>query len=214
MTRVSPSGDNPSRHQSHKRDTGAGAAVGDSMACGNRQKRLAGKWPVVKFLLVFGVVLGMLYALTAFSAFQNSVFPAYLNLNARVSGTILRWLGENVTVMDSMISSDRFALEIRRGCDALEPVAIFVAAVAAFPAAWRRKAPVIALGAAIIIFINLFRIISLYYTGVYWPGAFETVHVDVWQPLFMFMALIMWILWAWRVTTPASKPATRAGKDE
>lgn len=41
---------------------------------------------------------------------------------------------------------------------------------------------------------------SLYYTGIYFPSAFRTMHVDVWQPAFIGLALFFWVIWMQWVT--------------
>ena len=44
--------------------------------------------------------------------------------------------------------------------------------------------------------INLVRIVSLFYIRIHFPAAFEIMHVEVWQALFIFLALLCWIVWA------------------
>ncbi len=76
----------------------------------------------------------------------------------------------------------------------------------------------LALGVPALLAFNMVRIVSLYYTGVYFPDAFEILHVDVWQPLFILIALLVWIAWTlWslkrRAPAAAGHPAA-AGSPE
>jgi exosortase/archaeosortase family protein len=71
--------------------------------------------------------------------------------------------------MDSAISSNRFSIRIDWGCDGSEPLALFVAAVLAFPAPFRRKIPGILLGTAILAVANLARVVSLFLAGFISP---------------------------------------------
>ena len=59
-----------------------------------------------------------------------------------------------------------------------------------------RRIPFMVLGTLSLLVLNLVRIISLYYTGVWFPRAFDAMHIDVWQPIFIFLPLVMWVVWA------------------
>jgi exosortase H (IPTLxxWG-CTERM-specific) len=165
-----------------------------------------GRRPVLRFVALFALFMIAFYALTLMPWFTRGVFPHYLHLNARISGAILNVLGEDARVAQTSIITPRFALGIERGCDAIEPAALFAAAVVAFPVPLRRKAPGLAVGISLLLLINLVRIVSLYYAGVYYPSAFETLHAEVWQPLFILIAVLFWVVWALRATGRAPRP--------
>ncbi len=103
---------------------------------------------------------------------------------------------DSVTVNGQSISGRRASLLIERGCDAIEPSALFVAGVLAFPAAFMSKIPGMLLGTVCLMVLNIFRIISLFYVRRFWPQVFEVMHIDVWQSLFVLIAILFWILWA------------------
>lgn len=132
---------------------------------------------------------------------EQAFFESYLNLNARASAAFLNLFGDDVRVNGTSLSSSRYALQIKSGCDALQSVAFFVLAVLASQVSMPliRRLPVIVAGTAVMLTVNLVRIISLYYTGVYFPDAFETMHIDVWQAVFIFLPLVLWVVWARRV---------------
>ncbi|MBT8484463.1 MAG: exosortase H [Phycisphaerales bacterium] len=164
-----------------------------------------GKRPIVQFVGIFAVCMGLFYAFRTIAWFTDHVWLPYLRLNASVSAFILRVFQEQANATDVSVFSPRFNLQIAQGCDAIEPSALFAAAVIAFPAPLKRKLPGLAVGVAILVVLNLVRIISLYYTGVFWPEAFETMHVDVWQPVFILAAMLLWIAWAiWATRRPRS----------
>lgn len=167
------------------------------------------KRPVLRFAAIFGLVMGAYYALTAVPVFRLKLFPAYLQLNAMASAAILRWLGHDARTSELSVVSSRFSLEIARGCDAIEPSALFVAAILAFPGSLRSKLPAMILGVAALLTLNLVRIISLFYAGLYFPAAFEVLHVDVWQPVFILLVLLLFVLWAVRVTVRARPRADK-----
>lgn len=155
----------------------------------------------LRFLVVFGLCLGLYYLLTLTPPVKKGFFPAYLRLNAHVSGAMLRLFGEDATVQDqSLVSAKGPSIEIERGCDAVEPSALFVSAVLASPVSLMSRLSAAAVGTIVLMLLNLVRIISLFLVRLYYPQAFETVHLDVWQALFIFMAILLWAMWASRVT--------------
>ncbi len=169
-----------------------------------RESWLAAKRPVLRFVLVFVVLIGAfnVYFYVWFS--KSEAFASYLHLNAEVSGVILRVFGESVSVAETSISTPRFALNIKRGCDAIQASVFFVFLVLASPlrTPLLKRLPAVVVGMALLLLINLVRIISLYYIGVYFPGAFKTMHVEVWQALFIFLPLFLWVLWVRREMRP------------
>ena len=92
------------------------------------------------------------------------------------------------------------SIHIERGCDAVEPSALFVAAVMASPVPFLSRLSAAVGGTLILMLINLVRVISLFLIRVYAPGAFKIMHLDVWQALFIFLAIALWALWASRNT--------------
>lgn len=166
-----------------------------------------GKRPVFQFVAVFAVLMVAFYACTFIPILHKDLLPRLQRANAVASTAILNLFGENATSRDTNIVTPRYPLNIAHGCDAVEPIALFVAAVLAFPTRWRPKLPGLLIGTAVLAVLNLVRIVSLYYTGVHWPIAFETMHVDVWQPAFIVLSLFFWVLWALWATRPTAIPA-------
>ena len=156
-----------------------------------------GKRPVLRFVVLFGVFMGLFYACTIIPFAEKHAWPAYLRVNAQASAGILRVLGEHATTHGESISSPRGSLRIARGCDAVQPSALFVAAVLASPVSMWAKLPGLIIGTASLILLNLVRIVSLFYIQIHFPRAFEVMHIEVWQVLFIFLAIALWALWAW-----------------
>ena len=165
------------------------------------------KRPVFKFVGFFAFLMGIFYALTFIPVLNQKALPGLQKANATVSTAILNLFDEGATSQGTAINSLRFNINIAHGCDAIEPAALFVAAVLAFPASFRSKPLALFVGTFLLLTINLIRIVSLFYTGVYWPRAFETMHVDVWQPAFIVLSLFLWTLWALWATKPRPRPA-------
>ena len=98
-------------------------------------------------------------------------------------------------VSGTVIRASGFSVTIGRGCDALEPIAAFFAAVLASPLGLRVKLPGILVGTACLWLINLIRIVSLVLIGVHAPRAFDLAHGQVWQAAFIVLAIVFWAIW-------------------
>jgi len=171
----------------------------------------AGSWfqakhSVLKFVLLFALLLGLAYSLTLTPLFKKHLFPSYLQLNAQAAHGILKAFGQPTTVQGRSIAGAGFALDINRGCDAVEPTFLLLAALLAFPASWKRKIPGLVVGTLFLAVLNLARIVSLFYIGKYWPRFFDAMHIEVWQMAFILLALVFWGLWIQWAFRPSAKP--------
>ncbi len=130
---------------------------------------------------------------------KSDFFQSYLQLNAEASALALQLLGDDVSAFGTAISSSRFSVDIQRGCEAIQVSAFFIFAVLAWPIPVTRARRITGLivGSVLLLVLNLVRIMSLYYTGIYFPGAFEIMHIDVWQPAFIILAVLIWVCWLW-----------------
>ncbi len=160
---------------------------------------------ILQFVSGFVIILGLYYILTTFNILHTYIFGPYLEVTAFMGSKLLNLLGQATTVSESVISSSAFSMEVARGCDALEPTMIFVAAVLAFPAYQVRKWPGLLIGAALIFVLNFGRIIGLFLIGRYLPAWFDVMHEDILQVLFVFIAIGLWAGWlVWAVKRQAT----------
>lgn len=170
------------------------------------------KRPVLAFVVLFGVLMGGFYGLTALPAVDLKLIPAYMRLNAIAASGVINVVGEKARARGTTVSSSRFSVDIQHGCDAIAPTLLFASAVLAFPAPMVSKVVGVGVGSLILAVINLIRIIALFFTGIYFPKAFEIMHVDVWQPVFILLALTLWIAWAWWATGKKGTPREVSSK--
>jgi exosortase/archaeosortase family protein len=137
------------------------------------------------------------YMATTTATMKERFFPWYLRFNADVSvGTLNAFGYDGVSRSGNYLKSARGSVSVERGCDAVEPTALFAAAVLASPVALTAKLPAIVIGALILAVVNVVRIISLFLSAAHWRAAFDILHLDVWQAAFILLALLMWLLWA------------------
>ncbi|HEY4988357.1 MAG TPA: hypothetical protein VII09_01045 [Opitutaceae bacterium] len=142
----------------------------------------------------FGLLLGCFYGVILVPAFDRA-FYLFLCATARVASATLNVLGQQTVASETMIRSARFSVSIQRGCDALEPTWFFCAAVLAYPGHRNMKAVGLAVGGAAIFVLNMARIVSLYFIGIYLPRFFPTAHLEVWPLVFIMVAFLMMIAW-------------------
>lgn len=151
--------------------------------------------------MVFAFLMGAYYLASTTRYAQDVVFPSYLRFNARLAGAVLTACGYDITVTDQTVKDEQsgFGVKIGRGCDAVTPSALFVSAVLASPVGLGASIPAAVVGTIILMTVNLVRIVSLLLTGIYTPRLFDVMHLDVWQALFIFLAILLWALWASRL---------------
>ena len=158
---------------------------------------------------VFGVLIGAYYAFAATELYETMVFQPYIRITADLSGRILGLLGYHVVADGSSLTSPQFSLGIAKGCDGLEPMAVFAAAVLAFSAPVLLKLSALAIGIPFLVALNLLRIVSLFLVGIFYPSLFHTIHIDVWQVLYLIVSIVCFALWlGWVI--PRSAPIESA----
>lgn len=159
------------------------------------------------FLILFVVLLGGGFTLISVNWFNDHVIEPFTAGIARASGATLDLLGQEVTMQGTVIRSPRFAVNIRNGCNGVEAMLIFLAAVLAFPAPWKSRLAGLALGILAIQVVNLVRVVALFLTGVYFPRIFDTSHTVIWQTIVILFGVLLWIFWAHRFAAMPAEPA-------
>ena len=166
------------------------------LSSSGKSRGVTSRRPVLRFIVVFLVLMGPFAFFFYGFLIESGVFRSYLELNAAASAWILRWFGEDVTANGFSLLSTRTSLEIRHGCDALLPSALFVSAVLASPVSLITKIPGMIAGVIFLLLMNLVRIATLFYAGVFIPRYFERMHLEVWPAIFILVSLTLWVIWA------------------
>lgn len=162
----------------------------------------AKKRPESLFLVKFLGLLVLFFAAVAPKPLNDRIVEPFTAGVARAGGAVIGLLGEDVRMKGTTIASSRFAVDIRNGCNGLETVFIFAAAVLAFPAPWKLRLAGLAAGTVLIQLFNLVRIASLYFIGLHFPKLFEESHVVVFQVLVVLFGVALFLLWAQRYALP------------
>ncbi len=156
--------------------------------------------PGIPFLTSFVVLAAVFYGFAWTDLYEEEILAPVANVQAAISGTILSALGQVVYVNGNVLRGNggagAVALEIKKGCDAVEATALYMAACLAFPVAAQARAVGVALGISVIFVMNVLRIVTLYLVAVYANDWFHTAHVDLWPALILVEAIGLWVLWA------------------
>jgi len=158
-------------------------------------------------LVLFLAILGSSFTIIALRPVDTALVAPYTAFIARLSGSALRLLGEQATVAGCVVSSPRFAVTIFNGCNGLITSLIFISGVLAFPARWSAKAIGVVGGLLAIQLINLVRVVSLFYIGIYFPALFNDAHIVIWQSVVILAGVALWIAWAELVAAPGRRAA-------
>jgi exosortase H (IPTLxxWG-CTERM-specific) len=152
-----------------------------------------------RFLLLFGLFLLIFYVAVSVRPMDTHVVTPFTAAVARVSASLLRLLGEPVTVSGTVISSDRFSVDIENGCNGLETALLLAAAIFAFPASWKARAAGFLAGFAAVEVVNFVRVATLFWIGVHRPSLFGSAHTLVWQTAVVLFGVGFFVVWANRV---------------
>ncbi len=161
----------------------------------------------ILFLTVFILILGGGFTLLSINAVNDHVIEPFTASVAKASGVMLNLIGQGIEMQGTVIRNSRFAVNIRNGCNGVETMIIFLAAVFAFPASWKSRASGLVLGLFAIQLINLVRVVALFLTGAYFPSFFDSSHTVVWQTIVILFGVFLWIFWANRFAVPVEAPA-------
>ena len=160
-----------------------------------RNTNKKGRSSILLFILGFVVIIGLFYAFFSTEFFKEHILAHVANANAAISSVILNLLGQGTTASGSSVTSSVFSIKVETGCDGIEPIALFATAVLVFPVAFNYKWPGVIAGSVFLAVMNLLRVISLFLVGVYIPSFFDFMHVEVWQVIFIILAIITWLIW-------------------
>jgi exosortase H (IPTLxxWG-CTERM-specific) len=148
------------------------------------------------FAAIFLGTLALVPFLFQFEAIDRVLIVPLNHGIARASGLAITLTGIDTRVQGTTISSDTFSVDIVRECSGAYVMAVFVAAVLAFPSSRKEKLAGIAIGLPGVQAVNLIRVVTLFHVGVWKPDLFEQFHIYVWQTGVIILSMAIWIFWA------------------
>ena len=127
---------------------------------------------------------------------NDHVIVPFTELIVRTTALVLRGIHEPIVVVGTVIRTSRFALDVRNGCNAVEAMMLLAAAMIAFPATLRSRLAGLLVTSVAIQIVNVIRVSSLVWLGEHHRGAFDVMHVAVWQTIVILAAVTMFVFWS------------------
>ncbi len=151
--------------------------------------------PVYYYFIIFITLTILFHLIWGTVWFFDYIIEPVNTLYAGLASTLLSWMGWQTTAEGTSVVSPFFHMNIAIGCDGIQATAMFIIAMLPLSTDWKHKGKGIIIGIFCLCLLNLIRIISLYFTGVYFPSIFEFMHIQFWQVTFIIAAGLLWMYW-------------------
>lgn len=148
--------------------------------------------PLVKFFGIFLGVIALYYLLI--TLIPNSI-DFYINGTAQIAAWFLSILGIDAMSEGASIITEELIIVLAFGCEGSEPIVLYIAAVSAFPALLKPKLIGGFAGVTLLYFLNLLRIVFLYYIGLSDKFDFDLFHVIIFPVIFIIISLVVFVGW-------------------
>ncbi|MCP5157929.1 MAG: exosortase H [Gammaproteobacteria bacterium] len=163
-----------------------------------------------RFLLIFSGIGLLLYGLAYLPPVRANVIAPFTDGLTQIAGSVIRLCGGQVWVQGNVLAIPGFSVRILDLCNGVEATLLLWTTLLAFPAPWRYRLWGMFLGFLGVQILNLLRIISLAYLGVWKPDWFYWVHWYVWDALILMDVLLIFLLWLRRLPLPTLPDAPAA----
>ena len=145
------------------------------------------------FLIKFIGIIALYYLII--SLFGTDYLGPYMTMTAKLSALLLNIFEDGVRASGQFINGNMCSLNLSYGCDGTDQFIVFVSGVISFPAISKYKLKGLLYGLPLLYFLNLFRIIGLYYVNLNSPENFELFHETIFPTIFIFISIAFWIYW-------------------
>lgn len=145
---------------------------------------------------IFVIGFTIFFLVLTNQAWFETIAAPILSGYAKISSVILNLFGMGTSASAENINSGPYSLQIKKGCDAIAPMILYMVSILAFPIAMKWKWKGVLYGILALAVMNIIRIVTLYFFGRYTSDAvFDLMHVDVWQILFIAFTVFLWLYW-------------------
>jgi exosortase/archaeosortase family protein len=166
----------------------------------NRQFGLPIRTRIYQTAGIFVAGIGILWALTSLPlAIDYLIKPLSIG-QAWLINRMLQLLGEPVHQIGIAVNSSAVNLEITPACTGIYQIVVLIAGILAWSGTSRERWHGIALGAAILMGINIFRIITIYYTALAIPDWVPFFHGVFWEGVMVLLVPVYWMYWVNRIS--------------
>lgn len=143
-------------------------------------------------------LLGFVVALTVFYSRPelHRVLDPVERATARATEALVAATGLEVERRGTVLRHpEGFACEIYHRCTGIPVAALLAAGLWALPGSRRSRIAGAALGTALILAVNLARLVHVYSLGVRRPEAFAAAHGIYWETAMVLLVVAFWAVW-------------------
>lgn len=123
-------------------------------------------------------------------------FSFLSSLTASVLSSILGLLGVSHTLDETMLHLvDGISLNIIDECTGIYELFVYAGCVMAYPTSSEKKLAGVAFGIPAMFGINMVRLVSLAFVGLWFPSMFGYVHYYLWQVTLILLVVFVMLVW-------------------
>jgi exosortase family protein XrtM len=154
-------------------------------------------WQEIHFTFWFLVILAGLnyvYYLLAGSSVEEFVLTV---MTTKPPAFIINTLtpAEHVVATGTQLTSQYITFSVVSGCEGMGGILLIISAICAANVRLKGKLIGLLYGVTFIYFLNIFRIVGLYYVMRYCDSAFNFAHFFVGQTVIIILGCVFFILW-------------------
>jgi exosortase H (IPTLxxWG-CTERM-specific) len=155
-----------------------------------------------RFLLKFIAICLLLFGLNYLPPVRDHLIAPFTDSLTVIAGWLIITFGGQAWVQGNVLTIPGFSVRILDLCNGVEATLLLWAVMLAFAAPWRYRLLGLVIGFLGVQVVNMLRIISLTYLGVWKPEWFHWVHWYLWDALIMLDVLVIFLLWLRRLPPP------------
>ena len=144
---------------------------------------------MVRFFVTFVLLLTVLFGAELTPWAQTYFVVPWTTALATISAWLASVNDPNIATTGNVIRSTA------NGVGPSPTIDLAFSVTALMPAPWRDRLVGLAAGIVAVQWLNIVRVISLFYLGQWNMQVFEWAHFYVWQALIMLDVLIVWLVW-------------------
>lgn len=123
-------------------------------------------------------------------------FSFLSSLTASVLSSILGLLGVSHTLDETILHLvGGISLKVIDECTGIYELFVYAGCVMAYPTSSRKKLAGVAFGIPAIFGINMVRLLSLAFVGLWFPSIFSYVHYYLWQVTLILLVVFVMLVW-------------------
>ena len=165
-----------------------------------KQAKRKAKKEILRFYLLFPLLFLIIFI---FYSFFSTYFEAEITMvsswTAGLLGFILNLFGMNAHTSGPLLNLNKFSISVVAECTGLFEMFIFLAAILAFPANYKKKLLGLLFGIPVLYIFNILRMIGITVLGNWNPKTFKFFHLYFWQVAGILIIGGMWLFWIEKV---------------